>query len=92
MHSEQAQELVKQVRQGKRLLLSEESEDYSWLYAVTARADDRFDLHQMASHRWDVVGPVQHTDRVLEERELIELLLHFDYEAALASLRQRSPT
>ena len=86
MHSERAQELVKQLRLGKRLLLSQENEEYGWLFAITARSDGRFDLHQTASHRWDVVGPVQYADRVLDERELMELLLGCDDDAASTSL------
>ena len=87
MTRSEADEIIALLRQGKRLLISDESEELSSLLSIAQRADGLFDFNKSVSLLYDVVAPAQYSDKVISEDELRQFLEEYDYQATLSQFR-----
>jgi hypothetical protein len=87
MQPAEAHHIIEQLKQGQRLLISDDGEESFRLLSISFRKDRTFNHNLQEGLLYDVVAPTRYTDRVVGEAELIELLCDCDYQQTLQNLR-----
>jgi hypothetical protein len=87
MECVEANHIIELLKEGGKLLLSDDGDEYYSLLSIEQRPDGLFDYHRYDGLLYDVVAPTQYTDRAIDQTEVFDLLRHHDYQEILNNVR-----